>query len=251
MGKFNDITGQKFNRLTAVKIDEERTKYEWDRYHKGERPRKPSYYWIFDCDCGNTITINGSVVKNGVTKSCGCLMREKNKVIGERSKKYNTYDLSGSFGIGYTFNGGEFYFDLEYFDLIKNYCWYRNTFGYIRAYNPINRKSFSMHEFIFKKYCDHINRIPYDNRMKNLRECTKTENARNKNITNSTSGIVGVSYRNNRDCWRAYITIHGKQMNLGHYKNKEDAIVARLKAEKEYFEEFAPQTHLFKQYSIV
>jgi len=37
---------------------------------------------------------------------------------------------------------------------------------------------------------------------------------------------------------------------LGSYKNIENAIIARLKAEKNYFKEFAPQRHLFKEYKI-
>ena len=31
---------------------------------------------------------------------------------------------------------------------------------------------------------------------------------------------------------------------------KKDAIIARLKAEKEHYGEFAPQRHLFAQYGI-
>ena len=37
---------------------------------------------------------------------------------------------------------------------------------------------------------------------------------------------------------------------LGYYKELEDAIVARLRAEKEYFGEFAPQRDLFEKYGI-
>lgn len=37
----------------------------------------------------------------------------------------------------------------------------------------------------------------------------------------------------------------------GSYKDKKDALVARLKAERELFGvEFAPQRHLFKEYGI-
>lgn len=41
-----------------------------------------------------------------------------------------------------------------------------------------------------------------------------------------------------------------KQKSLGKFINKKDAIVARLKAEKEYFGEFAPQRRLFEEYGI-
>ena len=40
------------------------------------------------------------------------------------NKKYNKYDItSHDYGIGWTYDGYEFYFDLLDYDLIKNYCW--------------------------------------------------------------------------------------------------------------------------------
>ena len=44
--------------------------------------------------------------------------------------------------------------------------------------------------------------------------------------------------------------INKRNINLGSYQNKKDAIRARLVAEKQYFGEFAPQRHLFKEYGI-
>jgi hypothetical protein len=55
-----DITGQKFNRLTAVrKVD-------------GGK-------WLFHCECGKEKTIDRSHVKSGHTRSCGCLHMERCK----------------------------------------------------------------------------------------------------------------------------------------------------------------------------
>ena len=47
---------------------------------------------------------------NGNTNSCGCL---KNKLLIDKNRRNNKYDLTGSYGIGYTSNGNEFYFDLD------------------------------------------------------------------------------------------------------------------------------------------
>ena len=44
--------------------------------------------------------------------------------------------------------------------------------------------------------------------------------------------------------------INGKNIHLGVFEDKEDAIKERLNAEVKYFGEFAPQTHLFKEYGI-
>jgi hypothetical protein len=67
---------------------------------------------------------------------------------------------------------------------------------------------------------------------------------------NNTSGIMGVYFNKKRDKWVSRINAYRKHINLGEFKDKEDAIKARLKAEKEYFGEFAPQKDLFKEYNI-
>lgn len=66
-----NIIGQKFNRLTALKES-----------GKGNR----GYIYLFQCDCGSTKEIFGSLVRVGTVKSCGCLRSEttalKNKTHG-------------------------------------------------------------------------------------------------------------------------------------------------------------------------
>lgn len=52
-----DITGHKFNRLTAVKFI-----YKVDRL----------YYWLFKCDCGKEIILRRSSVTRNETTNCGC-----------------------------------------------------------------------------------------------------------------------------------------------------------------------------------
>ena len=50
--------------------------------------------------------------------------------------------------------------------------------------------------------------------------------------------------------WCASITVDKKRIIIGYFYKKEDAIVSRLKAELKYFQDFAPQKHLFNQYNI-
>ena len=52
---------------------------------------------------------------------------------------------------------------------------------------------------------------------------------------NNTSGVRGVSYRKNRGKWRAYIKIKRKNIHLGNFDTKEDAIAARKAAEEKWF----------------
>lgn len=48
------------------------------------------------------------------------------------------------------------------------------------------------------------------------------------------SGHKGVTWMENRGKWRAYIGFQGKQITLGYFEEKEDAIEARLLAEEKY-----------------
>ena len=86
------------------------------------------------------------------------------------------------------------------------------------------------------KDIDHINRIKTDNRIANLRTATRSENAQNTGIRkNNTSGAIGVSWKASVGKWRAYITKDYTQIYLGHYASKEEALVARQKAELAVF----------------
>jgi hypothetical protein len=90
---------------------------------------------------------------------------------------------------------------------------------------------------------DHINGNGLDNRKQNLRFCASVDNMRNKWVSSrNTSGIPGVNWRA-RDCkWRAYITIDKRQVYLGQFANKHDAVIARSLAAAKYFGEFARVT---------
>lgn len=87
---------------------------------------------------------------------------------------------------------------------------------------------------------DHENNIPDDDRLDNLREATKGQNAANSkmNIRN-TSGYKGASYCYTTGRWRADIQIHGQRKNLGRYDTPEEAHQVWLKAAQAAFgEEF-------------
>ena len=74
-------------------------------------------------------------------------MRER---VYETHKKENKYDLSGKYGIGYTYKGDEFYFDLDDYTLIKEYCWCIDHEGYVSTnlWDDDKKKSIRMHRLI-------------------------------------------------------------------------------------------------------
>ncbi|MBO5828787.1 MAG: HNH endonuclease [Paludibacteraceae bacterium] len=155
-------------------------------------------------------------------------------------KKYNRYDLSGDYGIGYTFKNEEFYFDLEDYEKIKEDCWHIDANGYV-----INGKRKRLHRIIMNLSnsnipIDHINHKKYDNRKNNLRIVNKSQNAMNQSMSSAnTSGFTGVSWHKAKGKWRAYIKINYKQKDLGYYDSFEDAKQARLQAENERFGEYS------------
>ena len=59
MSKAKDLTGQRFNKLTAVRPTEHRS--------------STSIIWECICDCGNTTFAAAKNLRSGGTKSCGCL----------------------------------------------------------------------------------------------------------------------------------------------------------------------------------
>lgn len=69
MPKLKDLSGMKFGRLTVLS----RTT---DYIEPSGRKR---VVWLCKCDCGNYISTQGSSLKSGSTKSCGCIKAERNK----------------------------------------------------------------------------------------------------------------------------------------------------------------------------
>ena len=141
-------------------------------------------------------------------------------------------------------------FDLDVADKVIDHAWTVDAWGY--AVTSIDRKNVKMHILLGRKNHDHVNRNRLDNRFENLRQCSQQENTRNCSIrSNNTSGFIGVFWNKQKNKWYAKIRIDKDEDKfLGYYNKKEDAIKARLKAESEFFGEFAPQRHLFEEYGI-
>lgn len=83
---------------------------------------------------------------------------------------------------------------------------------------------------------DHINRVRHDNRVSNLREVSRAENCQNQPIRRSNkSGVTGVYYHKVSKKWAASININRKQIHLGVYATREEAVKIRQNAEMEHY----------------
>lgn len=65
MGKFIDLTGQKFGRLIVIERAENRVQ------PNGHRCTQ----WLCKCDCGKEVVVSALNLKRGHTRSCGCLVK--------------------------------------------------------------------------------------------------------------------------------------------------------------------------------
>lgn len=87
---------------------------------------------------------------------------------------------------------------------------------------------------------DHCNHDTLDNRRKNLRSCTHSQNRSNLSGAqrNSKSGIRGVSFNKKINKWRASIKVNRRTKNLGDFENINDAASAYAAANRRHFGEF-------------
>lgn len=62
MGKFIDLTGQKFERLRVIE--------------RAENAKNGRVQWLCECRCGNMVIVRASDLMHKGVKSCGCLRKE-------------------------------------------------------------------------------------------------------------------------------------------------------------------------------
>ena len=225
-----DLTGQRFGRLTVISRDEDYIYQSKQRYAR----------WKCKCDCGKIVTVRADSLKIGKTQSCGCLQKEHASKRGKDQKKYNNYDLSGEYGIGYIYTKNPnqsrvFYFDLDDYDNIKDYYWKYDSDGYIQAFE--GRYSIFLHRLVMNcpknLEVDHIEHLLYDNRKEKLRIVNRSQNCSNKKPKN-VWGVSGIR-KTESGKYMARIKKDGVLHHLGTFNSLEEAICARKEAEKKYF----------------
>jgi hypothetical protein len=99
---FVDRTGVRFGRLTAIRPIE----------------REPDsgddfFWWLCKCDCGNEVTVRGTALSCGHTKSCGCWRRKPGKgcLPGDaaRNRVFRSYRKNAETrGISWDLTGADF-----------------------------------------------------------------------------------------------------------------------------------------------
>lgn len=200
-------TGQRCGYLTVLR--------ELERKNQHRR-------WLCRCDCGKETVVEESHLKNGHTKSCGCYRKRKPRetfldLTGQRYGRLLVLSSAGGQG-----RQGDYW-----------NC--RCDCGRICVCHKERLRSGNT------KSCGCLRE---EQRKKNMEkaihfvEGTCVEKiASRKNNANNTSGFRGV-YRRENNRWRASIGFQGKSYNLGSFDSYEEAVNARLEAERELYDPF-------------
>ena len=176
--------------------------------------------WLCACDCGKTHTVTTGNLNSGAVTNCGC----------SRSP-----DLSGQvFGHltvlrqaeGRILRGNQ-----------KRIAWEcRCDCG-----NLVRRTSASLISTKERmcSECARKNSAKRATESAGFEQGTQIPKITEMKLTAAnTSGCRGVYYRKNTDTWEARLKFRGKLMSFGTYRNYEDAVKARKRAEEEIFGAF-------------
>lgn len=206
--KRHDITGQTFGRLTAIKF---------------VRQERCGAVWACRCECGSVGEASIGPLRNGHTRSCGCLVKS---LMSERSTTH---------GRRYT---------SEY----KSWC------GILeRCNNPNNHKypiyggrgiEVCKRWLSFENFYDDMGDKPApqysidridtngDYHPDNCRWATPVLQARNRRATKGNTGVNGVYWKNANGKFQARITDDlKKRRSLGYFHDFFEAVCARKSAE--------------------
>lgn len=241
MGKFRNLTGESFGRLTIVKRVEN---------------QKNEPMWECLCECGNTIIASSSHLKSGHTKSCGCLQKEKVQQLNKIP--FNKHWIEDNILFLEDKKDNICIVDVEDYDKIKHCYWFKSSsvgywYGTLYEENNLRGKRIGLHQLLMRDYIssendvvDHYNGDKNDNRKTNLSIVSRKTNRINmKPTTKNNSGVIGV-YLTKNNKW----VVHISNKYCGSFDSKEEAIKIRLTKEAELFGYYAPQRNLFEKYGI-
>ncbi|PHB11470.1 hypothetical protein COE80_31060 [Bacillus pseudomycoides] len=214
---FDDLTGNKYNRLTVIKYIE--TKHS----HR---------VWECKCDCGKITKVREQNLKRGTSKSCGCYNRELSSL---KHKKH-----------GQSFINGKFTPEYQAWANMKKRCSNPNANGYEywggRGINYCDRWE------SFDNFFEDMGSRPTPNhsldRIDNSKgycseNCKWTDKAQQvinrRTPKNNKTGVKGVCWHKLAKKYHARITVDGKVINLGLYEDLEEAVKVRKNAEEKYW----------------
>ena len=188
--------------------------------YRTEKSKRKKRYGIYKCHCGSTFEANMYFIKKNIIKNCGCLRRNN---ISKANKKH---------GMSYTRN-----YTL-WSNIIQrcenpNHNFYKNYGASgIKICDEWKKYENFMKWSMANGYTDYltIDRINNDGNYEpnNCRWVDRFVQAQNSKVirVGNKSGYKGVNWYKNTNRWLARITVNGKRICLGYFKNILDAAKA-------------------------
>lgn len=217
-----DLTNQRFERLIAKD-------YFIKTYENGVRKT----IWNCVCDCGNTSQVSTGDLKNGHSKSCGCL---KDETTSKRNFKHGYAKIK----------------PVEYvsWQAAKSRCFNTN----FPQYDDYGGRGISMSlswKDDFERFLSDMGQCPEGFTLERLdvnqgyspENCiwadyyTQAQNRRMNSL--NTSGKTGVSWDNRLSKYRVYIGLKGKFVHLIVTEDFELACFVRKEAELTYYGKYS------------
>lgn len=171
-------------------------------------------------------------------------LRKENLYVG---RKIATFYYTNEYAYFMVGNDSRVIIDKEYVDIVKKYHWKLTQKGYV--YTKINKDNSSLylHKYLINYVsgreideADHQDKNKLNNRIENLRECTRSQNQQNqlkRTDREYTSKYKGVDWRDNQ--WRCRITANKIRVLIGYFDNEEAAGNAYNYCAKILHKEFA------------
>jgi hypothetical protein len=204
--------------------------------------------WLCRCSCFNEVVITGRCLREGSTKSCGCLRKEmlsaQSKVL--HRKKWHPQEIDeNTYGIPLSSNKIAL-IDKEDYDKVKDYSWfaqYDEKGKRFYARTGTHGTKIRMHRLILdakeSQIVDHKDHDGLNNRKNNLRLCEQSQNCMNKLYqSNNTSGYRGVSFHKGKNKYQATIMVKRKQIYLGSFDTAIEAFKVYQEKARELFGAF-------------
>lgn len=193
-----NIIGQRFNRLVVIEDD-------------GTRSAKGEIRWLCQCDCGNLYHALGYRLRNGRTKSCGCLNDERRR---ERFK-----DLSGT--------------ETDNFKIIdRAYSKNQRVWWNCICKHCGNELILSNNDINHYTSCGCLRGASKDY-MNSIRDPESLKST--KPTAKSTTGVRGVYFNKRKGSYQAFINVDKKPKYLGSSKDFRKAVALRREAEREFW----------------
>ncbi|WP_239700368.1 AP2 domain-containing protein [Mammaliicoccus sp. D-M17] len=208
-----DIIGKQFNYLKVLE-------------YSGKNKHKKKLYNCLCTRCGNEKVMIGTEVKNGYSKSCGCLSRDiaKNRSTSHGMSKTLIYSK---------WKG------------MKKRC-YQKTYQYYNSYGGRGITMCDEWKNDFSAFYNDMGDIPFEGAeldridndkgyyKENCRWVSHKENTNNRRKYSNKTGYTGVTYKPRLNKYQAQFYKDKQFYYLGVFDTAEQAYAAYLKAKNEY-----------------